>query len=186
MNYLASIFSAYPLICTQRHIARCYWIAASRMQREHVYVKLQASHSRAFYKHVHLACDSRARCLLHAHIMRCSRWGSLIFRRASSPYARKGFPKGASFAEAKMPQTPIAWKMFARHTSLAIRYGYTRCLNGHFRVDGMSKVRAICCWKALILTILMYCVKKITSRTGHDKILKWNSSEDTAGNCVTL
>ncbi len=24
-----------------------------------------------------------------------------------------------------------------------------------------------------------------TSRTGHDNILKWNSSEDTAGNCVT-
>ncbi len=25
-----------------------------------------------------------------------------------------------------------------------------------------------------------------TSRTGHDNILKWNSSEDMAANCVTL
>ncbi len=40
----------------------------------------------------------------------------------------------------------------------AFRY-YARCLYRHFRVDGMSRVRATCHSKALILMILMYCVK---------------------------
>ncbi len=33
---------------------------------------------------------------------------------------------------------------------------------------------------------VILCARFATSRTGHDNILKLNSSEDTAGNCVTL
>ncbi len=37
-------------------------------------------------------------------------------------------------------------------------------------------------------TLSKHFLKKsfATSRTGHDNILKWNSSEDTAGNCYAL
>ncbi len=43
---------------------------------------------------------------------------------------------------------------------ICLFFRLARCLYGHFKVDGMPKIRAICRKKALILTIPMYCVKK--------------------------